>query len=538
MIKKIFYTAVAACLAIVVASSFMNVSVNRNIVSTNSSSIVKLYTEKNNAATIRMISKARLDNNVQYSDNKDSQLLNKITTNKATESKPDILFFLADDMTSVDCEPYGNPDVHTPNLARLAKEGLCFDNMNNATAMCGPTRQSLYTGIFPVKNGSYPNHCQVYSNIISIVQHFTKIGYRVALIGKQHYAPAASFPFEYLGGRNSDNGEGIDITLGDAEKWINKDKSKPYLLIVATNQPHGPWTRGNREQYSADKLTIAPYMVDTKQTRETLVKYYAEITYADSLVGYCMNMVDKADKKDNTMFIFASEHGTSLPFGKWTCFNMGLKSAFIVRWPKVIKPSTRTGVLTQYIDVMPTLYEAAGGDPSSLRGDKEQKMPIDGKSFFATLKGKNTVIRDYIYGVHTTRGIKNGSDNYPVRSVQDHDYKLIWNLNYTEPFLSSGSRYGNKLYDGWLEKSKNNPAVYEHALLYRNRPEFELYYIKKDKFEMKNLATDESLKKVKEKLFSTLKKWMEEQGDKGVQTEMEALLHFKGDTTNWKSSSD
>jgi N-sulfoglucosamine sulfohydrolase len=452
--------------------------------------------------------------------------------------KTNILFFLADDMTAVDCEPYGNPDVYTPNLAKLAKQGLCFDNMNNATAMCGPTRQSLYTGIFPVKNGSYPNHCQVYSNIISIVQHFTKLGYRVALIGKQHYAPAASFPFEYLGGRNSDNGEGVDINLGDAEKWINKDKTKPYLLIVATNQPHGPWTRGNKDLYNANKLTIAPNMVDTKQTRENLTKYYAEITYADSLVGYCMDVVDKSVNKDNTMFLFASEHGTSMPFAKWTCYNMGLKAAFIVRWPKVIKPSTRTDILAQYIDVMPTLYEAVGGNPSTLRGDKDGKVLLDGKSFLATLKGKNTEVREYVYGVHTTRGIKNGSDNYPVRSIQNQEYKLIWNLNYTEPFLSSGSRVGNKLYEGWLEKSANDPVANEHAKLYRNRPEFELYNIKKDVYELNNLANKKPLKDVQEKLLAALRVWMEQQGDKGIQTEMEALLHFKGDTTNWKTSAD
>jgi len=154
-----------------------------------------------------------------YSDQK------LVINNSVTESvaKPNILFFIADDMTSIDCEPYGNKDVHTPNLAKSAKEGLTFDNMNNATAMCGPTRQSLYTGLFPVKNGSYPNHAQVYDNVISVVQHFKKLGYRVALIGKQHYAPMANFPFEYLGGRNSDNGKGQDVELADAEKWINKD---------------------------------------------------------------------------------------------------------------------------------------------------------------------------------------------------------------------------------------------------------------------------------------------------------------------------
>jgi uncharacterized sulfatase len=465
--------------------------------------------------------------------------LKKQTSNKNAEQKrPDILFFLADDMMSVACEPYGSLDVHTPNLTRLAKEGLCFDNMNNATAMCGPTRQSLYTGIFPVKNGSYPNHAQVYDNIISIVQDFTKLGYRVGLIGKQHYAPLSNFPFEYLGGRNSDNGEGQDINLADAEAFINKDKSKPYLLIVATNQPHSPWNRGNADQYNAKKLSIPPFLVDTKETRQSLVRYYAEITYADSLVGDCMNFVEKNNNKDNTLFIFASEHGSSLPFGKWTCYNMGLKSAFIARWPKVIKPNTRTAILAQYIDVLPTLYEAAGGDPITLRGDKDQTMLLDGKSFMSSLKGKDLEIRNYVYGVHTTRGISNGSDCYPVRSIQDHNYKLVWNLNFNEEFLCSGSKHGNKLYESWLKQEDVTKEEYEHAKLYRNRPEFELYDIKNDKYELKNLAEDKSLSKTKEKLFTDLKIWMNSQGDKGIETEWKALTRLKGDTTDWKKNGD
>jgi N-sulfoglucosamine sulfohydrolase len=462
----------------------------------------------------------------------------KPTTTKTVAEKPDMLFFIADDMTSLDCEPFGNKDVKTPNLAKLATEGLCFDNMNNATAMCGPTRQSLYTGIYPVKNGSYPNHAQTYNNIISVVQHFTSIGYRVALIGKQHYAPAASFPFEYLGGRNSDNGEGQDINLDKAQEWINKDKTKPYLLIVATNQPHGPWNRGNQAQYKANKLTVPPHLVDTKETRKELVKYYAEITYADSLVGYCMNMIDTRQTKDNTIFMFASEHGTSLPFGKWTCYNMGLKAAFIARWPKVIKPSTRTSILAQYIDVVPTLFEAAGGDPKTLRGNKEKTMQLDGRSFYATLKGQNTEVRKYVFGVHTTRGIANGSENYPVRSIQDHDYKLIWNINYNETFYCSAAKLGAKVYEGWLVAAKDNPKDLEHAKLYRNRPEFELYNIKNDKYELNNLVADASLQKIKDDLFVELKNWMKDQGDKGIETEWLALTRFKGDTTKWRSAKD
>jgi len=527
-----------ASLVIITASSFQlsNSNFDKNTIVKSTKTQTTKYVKPDLA--IALSEKLGPKKPVVASLTKHGIVVNNPGNSKATTAKPDILFFIADDMTSIDCEPYGNKDVRTPNLAKLAKEGLSFDNMNNATAMCGPTRQSLYTGLFPVKNGSYPNHAQVYDNIVSVVQHFKKMGYRVALIGKQHYAPMANFPFEYLGGRNSDNGEGKDVELADAEKWINKDTSKPYLLIVASNQPHSPWNRGDAKKYDTSKITIAPYMVDTKETREDLVKYYAEITYMDSLVGTCSKIVEKQKNKDNTLFLFASEHGSSMPFGKWTCYNMGLKSAFIARWPKVIKPDTRTDILAQYIDVVPTLFEAAGGDPETLRGNKEGTMKLDGKSFYATLNGKPKEVRDYVYGVHTTRGIKNGSDNYPVRSIQDHNYKLIWNLQFNEPFLSSGSQPKNKLYNSWLKATNTTPKQAAHAKLYRNRPEFELYNIKKDVYELDNLADNKALTSVKIKLVSELKKWMLDQGDKGIKTEAEALRRLKGDTLDWKTSGD
>ena len=147
-------------------------------------------------------------------------------------------------------------------------------------------------------------------------------------------------------------------------------------------------------------------------------------------------------------------------------------------------------------------------------------------------------VRKYVYGIHTTRGIENGSENYPVRSIQDHDYKLIWNMNYTAPFYCSGSKIGAKLYEGWLVKVKDDPKQLEHAKLYRNRPEFELYNLKKDRYELKNLVDEKSLQKTKEVLLGELKTWMNEQGDKGIQSEWDALKRLKGDTTKWRSAKD
>ena len=98
-----------------------------------------------------------------------------------------------------DCQPYGNPEVQTPHMQALAEAGITFHHMYTATAMCAPTRQQLYTGLFPVRNGAYPNHSEVRPGVKSLAHHFQGLGYRVALIGKQHYGPEASFSFEYLG---------------------------------------------------------------------------------------------------------------------------------------------------------------------------------------------------------------------------------------------------------------------------------------------------------------------------------------------------
>src|SRR5690606_8272483 len=127
--------------------------------------------------------------------------------------QPNILFIMADDLTMKDLEPYGSKQVLTPNLARLAKEGVCFDNMFNVVPICSPTRQTLLTGLGPVRNGAYPNHSEIYEGIKTLPVYLQELGYRTALIGKKHYSPEASYPFDFLGGREHDDGDGQDAVL-------------------------------------------------------------------------------------------------------------------------------------------------------------------------------------------------------------------------------------------------------------------------------------------------------------------------------------
>ncbi len=385
--------------------------------------------------------------------------------------------------------------------------------------MCAPTRQQLMTGLYPVRNGAYPNHSEVYKNTRSIVHYMKELGYNTGLLGKKHFGPAESFPYEFLGGRNGDNGKGQDIDLKVAESYIMKSKDKPYLLFVTSNQPHGPWNRGDASVYPPEKIKLPPGFEDTPLTRKQMSSYFAEITYLDSLVGVCLDMVDRSGQKQNTIVIFTSEQGSSFPFGKWTNYDQGLKTAFIARWPGKIKPGTRSSAMTQYVDVVPTLVDLVGGKPETINTgtkDANGKTGFDGKSFKEVLTGKTISFRDYVFGVHTTRGIISGSEAYAIRSARNKQYLYIHNLNYKNQF--SNVVTNSPLIEQWIKNDKSGRGYF-----YKIRPEYELYDIVKDPYSLVNLAQKSELKPVLTDLRTQLAMFMKQQGDLGIATEMKAL---------------
>ena len=277
-----------------------------------------------------------------------------VTSAWGNGSQPNLLLFLADDMTYTDVGCYGNPDVQTPNLDLLAKEGLKFNRCYNSAPTCSPLRQSLYTGLYPVRNGAHPNHSRVYEGVKSLPHYLEPLGYRVAIVGKRHEAPSEAFPFEFLGGSHGDGGktpDGDDLPLEAAKEFIDRDKGQPWCLVVASNQPHTPWNRGDASKYPPGQLTVPPYLVDTVETREALSAYYAEITYMDGQVGAVIDILEDAWQSGGTAFLWLSEQGSQLPYGKWTCYDMGIHAAALMRWPGVIEADSETEALVSYVDV-------------------------------------------------------------------------------------------------------------------------------------------------------------------------------------------
>ena len=421
-------------------------------------------------------------------------------------SKPNMVFIIADDCTFRDIGCYGG-QARTPHIDKLATEGMRFTRCFQAAPMCSPTRHNIYTGLYPVKSGAWPNHTRAYPHVKSIVHHLRPMGYRVTQTGKTHINPRTVFPFENFGGGKNPDMKYIDRLFAETAKG-----GKPFCLFACSNEPHSPWNKGDASVYPPAKVKLPAYIVDTPRVRSDFSKYLAEITYYDSQVGEIVGLLKKHGLSDNTLVMVVSEQGSAFPFGKWTCYDHGLQSAMIVRWPGQVMAGSETDAMVEYVDVTPTFIDVAGGKPI---------VPLDGRSFLPVLRGKADTHKDFVYGIMTTRGIINGTDAFAIRSVRDTRYKLILNLNHKSKFTNACTK--SPMFQSMIAKAKSGDATAKRLVhAYHHRPAVELFDMKKDPLEMANLAGQSDTQKIEMRLRQKLSAWMKSQGDKGVETELKA----------------
>jgi N-sulfoglucosamine sulfohydrolase len=385
----------------------------------------------------------------------------------------------------------------------------CFQ----AAPMCSPTRHNIYTGLYPVKSGAYPNHTFVKEGVQSVVHYLKPLSYRVALSGKRHINPPEAFPFEYSGKQNNPDMAAIDTLLGECA-----DSDTPFCLFACSNEPHTPYNRGDASQYPPDNVEIPPYYIATPNLRQQFSKYLAEITYYDGQVGEILSLLDRHDLADNTLVMVVSEQGSSFPFAKWTCYDNGLQSAMIVRWPGHIEAGTTSDALVEYVDVLPTFLEAAGGDIPEV---------LEGRSMLPVLTGTTDTHKQFVFGIQTSRGIHGGPDHYGRRSVRSKDFKLIHNLDPEARFFNGIAN--EPYFKAWEALAAAGDQRAKRLVeKYYSPPEFELYDVNADPFEEHNLGDDPQHAKVRATLQAELAQWMQQQGDEGQPTEIAAIERMLG----------
>ncbi len=421
-------------------------------------------------------------------------------------AKPNIVLFMADDLTYTDLGTYGG-QAETPNLDQFAKEGMKFSRAYQATAVCSPTRQNLLTGMWPVRNGAYPQTAYIYKHVKTLPQYFKELGYRVGIVGKRHFYPEKQYPFEYL-----TKDKKMDFEAAD--KFLTSVGDQPFFLFVATPEPHFPWTKTTGKTYSGPDLKLPKNWVDTPETRTAYANYLGEVTYQDWEFGEVIKLLKKHKKYDNSAVFYTSEQGASFPYAKWTTYESGVHTGFVARWPNKIPAGVTNNAIVEYTDFLPTFLDMADGKIAKA---------IDGVSFKENLLTNSQKSKPYTFSMHTLRGEPWGGEYFGVRTIRDDRFTFIHNLHPDMLFEQHLTRYGDGFFNSWRHKAWHDVEANKLFLRYIKHPEFELYDREADPMELNNLANDPKYAKTMKKLKKELKRWMKKNGDKGHETEMAAL---------------
>ena len=420
--------------------------------------------------------------------------------------KPNFIIYLSDDQDVLDYNIFGNENVQSIGVNKLAKEGITFTNFHTGQAICAPSRSQLYTGLYPLKNGSYTNHTHVRSNTLTVVQRLKEIGYEVVLAGKGHVGPSNIFDWDLF----IQKVENKKLDLKKIDKYL-KNVERPFCLILASDYPHGP--HPSKSQYKVSDIKKHPYdfNINPKKTG-----YYEFIKNDDNQLSNILNIVEKNGMKDNSVFIYAADHGYS---GKYSLYQKGIKIPLIMRWPDKIKPGSKSNSLLTIVDLLPTMIEIAGGTI----------YDFDGKSFLPILENKKNEVNEYIYGVATRQNVQS-TFVFPSRMVSNGKFKLIRNYNSYEVYSENLTK--NNAINHFIEIG---------AKKFKRIPFEELYNLEKDPYEKNNLAKNKEYMDIKNALLVKLDDWMADQNDfvgVGKMPLIKPTLHRLDENSKWKTVDD
>ena len=321
---------------------------------------------------------------------------------------PNILFVLADQWRFEAFGCAGNPDVKTPNLDRLQREGIRFVNAVSAMPVCSPTRASILTGQRPLTHGVFLNDVPLNPETVTIAKVLRSAGYDTAYIGKWHvdgHGRSAFIPRErrqgfdywkvlecthdynhsayYADSPEQLHWDGYDAIAQtqDAQQYLrgHAQSQKPFILVLAWGPPHDPYFTAPekyRALYDPKKLTLRPNVPEGERAnaQNTLAGYYAHCTALDECFGELRRTLQEAGLAENTLLVFTSDHGDMLGsrgfYKKQRPYDESVRVPLLMRWPKGLGAKARQlDAPINSEDFMPTLLGLCGVPiPKSVEG--------------------------------------------------------------------------------------------------------------------------------------------------------------------------
>lgn len=432
------------------------------------------------------------------------------------EARPNVLLILSDDHSAPYLGCYGNPDLKTPNLDRLAKEGIQFNNAYTTAPQCVPSRASIMTGRSVVDIGMLRFSAPLDRSIITYPELLKKEGYYIGVCGRTYHLEGApvnvesveafrenkmtTFPdrFDFVKAGNDEE------TITQFEEFLNQPHGdKPFFMQAGFHDPHRIFDAFDFEP-DPDKITVPAGMPDTKLLRKDLAGHYGEIQRLDYQVGKLLGVLEKRGILDKTLILFMGDNGAALLRGKGTLYDCGLHVPLLARYPKLIKPGLVSDILISGEDIGPTVLDVANVKPDG---------KMTGKSFVSALKGYDLKIRDYVFAVRGTHasGLPGNSASFDLsRTVFNRKFKLIYNPMFNLPYFPvdfARQEFWKELVI--LNQKDELPKIFSQTYIFTSeRPLFEFYDLENDPIELINLSGNSDYEKEEHQLKAVLQKWM------------------------------
>ena len=448
------------------------------------------------------------------------------------EPKLNVMFITLDDMNRDSVGIYGSKvKGTTPNIDKLAKQGLRFEHGHVSIAICMPTRAVWMTGRYPHNSGAL-GFTKINPDVPTLPETLQANGFMTGILGKtEHVVPSRTKAFGYSRDRSEmDNGRSQELYGQFTAEFLGqvKKEGKPFFLMVNAHDPHRPFDnrkpedqRGVAEQtgdkkkkgrradypapsriYQPDEIVIPGFLPDLPPIREEIAQYYSSVSRADDVVGRVLAELEKVGFAQNTLVMLKSDHGIPVPFAKTNVWRHSTLTPWIVRWPGIVKLGIHeTEHVVAGVDFAPTILDVLGLDPMN---------GMDGRSFLPVLKGKKQKGREFAYTHINT--IASGR-SYTMRSLQGKRYGLIWNGWHDGETTFKNESMSGLTWKAMAKAAEKDSALAKRVKHYLYRTPFEFYDYEKDPDALSNLIGEDQLAKSISRYGKELNRIMKKTGD-------------------------
>lgn len=432
------------------------------------------------------------------------------------DKRPNILWLVTEDISPY-LSFYGDSTALTPNLDRLAKEGVVYTSAFSTSGVCAPSRSAIITGMYASSIGTDNMRTladvpipgiESYSAVLPpevkmFTEYLRRSGYYCTNNPKEDYQFKAPRSGWDESGRNA--------------HWRNRKPGQPFFAVFNFNVTHESqvWKRKDKPLLvDPARVKLPPYYPESPVIRRDMARMYSNIMVMDSLVGIVLKQLKDDGLLEQTIIFFYSDNGGPLPRGKREIYESGIHLPMVIRYPGGVNAGKRDDRLVSYVDLAPTVLSLAG---------VEVPAYMQGRAFEGPQRRKE---RQYIFAARDRMDTAYDM----VRTVRDRQFQYIKNFQPEKPFIQNITyRMDMDLMKELLRLHDAGKLDATQQLWFRKqKPAEELYDVNADPYNLHDLAADPSYTGKLRELRSVLEKWMQTVDDKGSIPEPDLIRQMWG----------